>query len=62
MMLSPNGCLNLAHRALLALHCVNAALVELHDRFHHADGLDHRAIVVRLGERVLLEEDETASM
>lgn len=44
-------------RALLAVgDDADAAIVELHDRLHHAQGLVQWAVVVELGEGVLLKE------
>ena len=54
--------LDLGHGELLlsALLCVNdhadAALVEHNDGLHHANGLPERAVVIVIGERILLQE------
>jgi len=55
------GLLDVAHRNLLiGLGAVkdeaDAILIELDDSFHHAHGFVHRAVVVVLGEGVLLQE------
>ena len=59
--LSAQGLLDVAHRDLLLslgglLDDALAVLVELDDGLHHADGLVEGAVVVMLGEGVLLEE------
>ena len=59
--LSAEGLLDVAHRDLLLplgglLDDALAVLVELDDGLHHADGLVEGAVVVVLGEGVLLEE------
>ena len=59
--LTAQGLLDVAHRDLLLslgglLNDTLAVLVELDDGLHHADGLVEWAVVVMLGEGVLLEE------